>query len=273
MLDSFRRQHPEFTGDIVILYDDASDAPRTTLESYFENLLFAAVSDGLKRRVETLCEHFPPLQSIKARFYALEAFTLQNYDRVIFADSDLLFVQPIHEFLSAPEPLVACQDETGYYDKWRDLSTFWDVPSGSPNACICFNSGLFSIGAALLNDDIYHQLLDALAPELVPEYMALADQYILNRCFTNQARLLDTRYNYLVLAHQAIYKCEGFRLKDAKVLHFAGGVKPWKANSLMDIAAKSDLVQIRAHQQWNEAYFAFLNAQAKRIVFRGVTPR
>lgn len=268
MLTSFRQQHPAFTGELVILHDAALTPHQPLLTHYLPGVRFEPVSAALTERLDALTAAVPRLERIRARFYALDAFRWDGPDRVLFADSDLLFCAPIDTFLNAPEPLAACPDDVMYTGKGRRLRTLAAADPAEPDVLYpMFNSGLMNIGPELRTPDHWAALLDDIRADAYDDHAMMADQYLLNRHFRGQFTLYGPEYNYLMFNHADLYAHSGLRWHEAKVLHFAQTPKPWRFDLLMSAAARGEVLWLRAVQRWHAAFFSLIDAEAVRAAF------
>lgn len=255
MLQSFLRMSPSIPVDLVVFCNTLSPTIEAALAG-FPRLRLLPISDALNQSATRLVEAVPRLTSRKARFYSLDAFGLDEYDRVLFCDSDVLFVNDVPELFQREDELSACGERTWYTDQTRDPQThrITGAKSAQDESPPVFNAGLLSIGKPLLNTTVKQRLLDEMAPELWQSGQANhTDQLILNRIFGDRIHMLPAKYNYLLLHHDAIFRKENTTVKQAKVIHFNGAVKPWETGAAMRKAAE-DAVWRQAFAQWQQVY-------------------
>ena len=164
------------------------------LESFFDTIVPVEPIISKDSRID-LIER--PLESTFTKFYA---WTLTDFDKVVYLDSDMIVLQNIDDLFQKDE-----------------LSAAPDV--GWPD---CFNSGLM----VLKPDYIIYEELRFQAVEFGS--FDGADQGLLNDYFPNWNRLPFT-YNVTVsVAPVYSYKPAYLRYKDnVKVLHYFGATKPW----------------------------------------------
>ena len=276
MIHSFIEHNPWFEGDIVIIHDDLDETHRQCYETGFERIHFLSVSSRLLNRLNPLLPIRDHLKQRQARFYSLEVFRLQDYDKVLFCDGDILFRGSIYDLLTREENLVCCGDGLYYRGGCRDAATF-NILYGED----CqkkgvlqkpFNSGFMLVGKALLTDDYYAGLLDWLDVKIWEKFKTtMSDQAVLNLHFTGEYGLARSKYNYLLRYRSDILKAEGTHLTEAKVLHYCGPVKPWLPD-LMTPAALQDPGLIQALAFWQAAYIACLKALHFRNVITTIQP-
>ena len=255
MLQSFLRLTPSMRMDLVVFCDELSPAIEAELAG-FPRLRLLPISESLSQSVTRLVEAVPRLTPRKARFYSLDVFGLDEYDRVLFCDSDVLFVEDVSELFQSDNELCACGERTWYTDQTRDPQThrILDKASHATEAPPAFNAGLLSIGKPLLNKTVKQRLLDEMTPELWQSGQAHhTDQLILNRVFADRIHILPAPYNFLLLHHDAILRKENTTVDQAKVIHFNGAPKPWETGEAMRKAAQ-DPAWRQAFAKWQQVY-------------------
>lgn len=119
------------------------------------------------------------------KFYSLESFKLQQYDRVIFFDCDLICLGDINELLTI------------------DLNLGMVKEDRRP----CFNAGVIIIGKENLNDTVYNNLINCKGDDNIFG----ADQKIYNTYFKHIQKI-DKKWNTLIT--------EVGDLKNVKLLHY-----------------------------------------------------
>jgi len=265
MLFSFLEQHPTFQGDIIVIHDNLALKYRKQLES-LTKIIFRQVSDELKSHIQRLVTYYPKLATRQARFFSLETLLVQNYDKVLFCDSDLLFQQSVDDLFILNKPLICCGDGPYYQNNVRDEESFSILPkntSDKKTLSNTFNSGFILIDKSLITDQNYQGLL-ALLNEKTWKNNTLShtDQVIFNRYFSGQQHLMPCTYNYLLRYRTMLHKLDQSSFKAAKVLHF-NHHKPWQANRMLE-AVVNDAGLLPAFRLWNEAYFACIKYLAMK---------
>lgn len=243
MLHSFLEHDPWFDGDFVVIHDGLPDDARARLEALHPTT-FLDVSDELREKVADLYDAIPKLSGITARFFKLELFRLTGYDRLVFLDSDLFCVGSIREIFERTEGFLCCPDSCFYRNALRDYISYEQVQesfarSYGEKLYDSFNSGVLSIGGEHLRAEVHRDLVamidrDTWRKIAVPR---LADQIILNYYFRGRQTLMSGKYNFVVFLEQLIRSKEGIRFFDARVIHFAGKLKPWYVFDLAELAA------------------------------------
>lgn len=145
----------------------------------------------------------------------LEIFKL-NYNKIIFFDADMLVLSKIDNLFDMAEPFSAV------YHKYPDGSNSSTLTknflyNNKPfNFSKSFNAGLMVISKQFLSNDVYNELV-----KISKSNTWLGNQGPINVFFNDKVKLLDD--SYFVTTPEITSQL----FKNAKVLHFAGEVKPW----------------------------------------------
>ena len=112
------------------------------------------------------------------------------------------------------------------------------------------------IDATLLEDGRHPDLLALVSPgtwrgTATPH----TDRFILNRCFAGRQTLVGWTYDFALPMAEKISAREGDDAGSAKVLHFAGPVKPWMPDAMLRwMRGNADAKPQPAHTRWHDAY-------------------
>jgi lipopolysaccharide biosynthesis glycosyltransferase len=174
----------------------------------------------------------PRLEGIYRRLFSLEAFRFEHYDRVVYLDSDIYCCRDISELFTRTEPLLACPDGFTYGD-WIAARISGGVAQKSERYgrtfAQSFNAGVLSIAPPALGEQTYEDLLGLLEPGRWREISSgkFTDQMLLNLLFDGRFEPLEACFNFMVFleGYQQIW--EGASFLDARLVHFAGAIKPW----------------------------------------------
>ncbi len=267
LLHSFLAHHPGWGGDLVVVHDDGlTEAGRATLAAAFDGVRVVEVSATLTARLDRLMAARPGLADRRARFLSLEVFRL-DYDRVLFADSDVLVRAPLADLFERDEPLLAAGDRPYYEGGGRDRRTFERLPPEvmTPDALrSSFNAGLLRIAPAALPSDTYDALLARLDPAGWGAVTAgQTDQRVLNLHFEGRVTFLPPADNYLLAHRRVILDRTGASFADARALHYNHPWKPWHVERLPDRAARDATAPV-TWRLWMDAYFDAVQARCAR---------
>ena len=262
---SFLERHPQFSGDLVVLHDGLPDERRRQLLNVCGRLRFEPISTELRERLDALCAARPDFAPRRGQFLSLEAFRLRGYRKVLFHDADVLFQDSVTELFDSPAPLLCCGDHACLRGRCRDAETFAIVPPGTKGALAdTFGAGFLLIDAAL--EGCHPDLLALVSPDAwrgadTPH----TDQLVLNRFFAGRQTLVSWTYDFVLPFAEGIREREGLDAGDAKVLHFAGPVKPWMPDAMLRWThGDADAKPQPMHALWHEAYMRHLAAAHRR---------
>lgn len=184
--------------DIIVLTNDLQEGDLYRAKALYNDISLQRIDTKKYEEInETLNKTIPEANGSYLKF---EVFSLEEYDRVLFLDSDLLILQDISELLEMDCDFGAC----------RDLLIEQ------------FNSGVMSIGKKYLGEDKVNDLIELTKTQGPGEH---ADQDILNLYFKDYFEIpiyfnfLKTYYNYPFLHKFPIPQ-------HFKILHYIIH-KPW----------------------------------------------
>ncbi|MFT7553576.1 MAG: hypothetical protein ACI9BV_003913, partial [Rhodothermales bacterium] len=101
MVDSFRRHNPWFEGPVIVIFRGPPPLLNTT------NLTFRPASQQLTTRLDAVTGALPAISGRSARFLSLETLAITGFDRLLFADSDLVIQGSVIEAFRAETVLAA----------------------------------------------------------------------------------------------------------------------------------------------------------------------
>lgn len=234
-LASFLKHNSWFSGDLLVFHKGLSRSAQERLSALDRRVVIKQVDKDLDERVESLVGAMPNLASRQARFYSLSCFALEGYDKILFVDSDVLFLSTIVDAFREEHSFMACPDATVYRGGFRKRDTFKESLDKDGSILATFNAGFMIFSPKKLPPNSYATLLAELSRTLFEKVATgHTDQFVLNRYFEKNLSFLSSRFNYL-LGFSRLYKRSlNFSLRDAAVLHFNGPVKPW-ANEVPNI--------------------------------------
>ncbi|MFZ4522034.1 MAG: glycosyltransferase family 8 protein [Bacteroidales bacterium] len=239
LIQSFLNHNPWFDGDIVII-SDGLEPGQVDLFEIFPKVVFHRPGEDLLLQIGHLCNALPGIIPRRKRFYSIEVFNLEGYDRLFFFDSDMLVMGDISELLSYQELLLACSDQPNRHaGKVRDRSTFKRISAdGIGQREVLrrtFNAGFMVPGKPLLNQHTYEGLKKLIHMDTFREVRTHnTDQVVLNLLFDGKVRFLDFTYNMIVSKWSEFSATQKIDPADVKILHFTGSYKPWETGVKMN---------------------------------------
>ena len=258
---SFRRHHPAFDGDVVVIHDGIPRHLRECLQAACGDVRYERVSDALRQRLDAMRDAHPRLAHRLGEFHCLEAFRLRGYRKVLLYDADVLFRASVDELFRSPARLLCRGDEAHLRGQGRDADTFAPVPRAAGALRRTFGSGFLGIDGRLLADGRHDEaLLERVSPAAWADRATQhTDQLVLNRHFAGRQTLVDWRYDYVVPMAAEIRTRAGWPMEDAKVLHFAGPAKPWMADAMLRWTEGNPACKPHpAYRWWTDAWMACL---------------
>jgi lipopolysaccharide biosynthesis glycosyltransferase len=213
-LNSLIESSNNFNYDVIIFeWGELSMENKKKIKQFYPNTTFKEINselyknfkyDDTFRKWEYNCN------------YRFDIFTLKEYDKIVFFDSDIIFQ------LSAEELLLLNVD---FGATKAELNKIFQVK----NQKNTFDAGILIIGKKYLNENTRMDLLDV-ANSLAPEIFFLksrkwvSDEPILNTYFIDKVTHIPQKFNLIV----SEIKNENFKQKNN--YHFAGHRKPWNSN-------------------------------------------
>lgn len=254
-LHSFLRVNSWFDGEIAVIHERLSADGQRLLKSNFPAVVLRPASASLSGALDILMDAEPSLTNRRDRFLSLDAFAIKGFDKILFFDSDTLFLDDVRDLFDRAEPLLVCPDSSTLLSLYRDRDSFLvnETPQGAfPHT---FNAGMMRIGASCLEADVHQALIGALAPENWTGHSSpFTDQRILNIHFADEASLVEARFN-LLLGTPPFPAPDA--LAFAAMLHFNGPHKPWHA-SWSAASGPPNPTMIAALKLWNSAQDSYL---------------
>lgn len=265
LLSSLAARNPTLDATLVVLHDGLG-ARASRLLSAIPGVELVRVGEALSECLDAVRARHPELRRWAKRFYSLEAFALEGFERVLFLDGDVLCMGEAGDLLSTSDGLHACPDRASRGGVLRDAVSFLPVRAdeAGPEAAIrTFNAGVMLIGGDLLAGGFRDALLAALREtDWSRVRSGHTDQYVLNRVFRDRWWPLPERYNRFVPPEESL---EGERedISDAVFLHFVGRSKPWTGRVGPDWRRSAGARRDALHE-WDRARLRWALAWARR---------
>jgi len=159
-------------------------------------------------------EKYKNIEALKAENMAFgdytkyEIFSIQNVDKIIFLDCDVVILGNIDNLIDYECGIGAVRDI--YIDQ--------------------FNTGVIVIGKKYLHQNITQDLIDLTIKYGITEHL---DQDIINVYFEGEFEEIPLSYNFLKTYHKALFKNSELA-KHIKVLHYIVK-KPWQQKPLLPL--------------------------------------
>lgn len=248
---SFLKHHPNFVGDLIVIHHNLSTDKQEELSGLFD-VKFVQISDAIIQAVATLVQEKKALKNRYQRFWSLEVFKLNQYDHLLFLDSDILCRGSLEPLFDLPYGVSACPDLSFYEGASRNRLSFQKVPSAvhsAENILKTFNAGLFSIRFSKLSPSVYTELLALLKYDVFSSVKSgHTDQYVLNVFFENKVNSLGVEYNYVLKNVKKVEATTGISAEEAVIWHYIRHPKPWKMRRII----KNRLKGIAIPPYWGE---------------------
>lgn len=215
--NSLIRTSKNFDYDVVIFeWGNLSNENKTIIKTLYEKTEFRMVEADLYRN-HLFDDTFR--QWTYNCNYRFDIFALEEYDRVVFFDADMIFQIGAEELLSYEVDFGSCPIEAGRIAQINNRTGF--------------DAGLMTIGKKYLNKKVRQDLIDIANSE--PPYQDnfktnnwFGNEPILNTYFLDKITWLPVNFN-LVVSECLI---EHFKYKNN--FQFTGHNKPWYGNALKD---------------------------------------
>lgn len=268
MVESFRDSNPWFSGDIIAIHQELSGDTVELLKAYDPQLLLRPVSQRLATQMDAVSRQAGWRSNKKFQFASIETTAIESYDRVIFCDSDVLFIGDIEKLHRIDAALIACPDGANLRGNQRQLSDYKEVSDGG-EATIgdTFNSGMMIFKSADVTAADYNALIGAMDPaRWANDMTGHTDQWLFNERFAGRHTLVSTKYNFMLSHHALIEAATGESLEQAKVVHFTGPNKPWLPLDRLNSAGLSP-ESLSAYRHWRLAFDAL--CERHQLLFKG----
>lgn len=213
---SIKKQHPEFNNDFKIVYHQQycplNQDSKNKLLSLYNNFIFQeATLDEFK--ITNMKIKHPRFNY--ACLLSLYAFNQPNYDKVLFLDSDLIFIKPFNYILDIDADFIGVKDNNRKYQVNKKI-----IKTNKMEV----NVGLLIINKKYNNQETFNKLIQIMHSKNI---VKLPDQEVINNFFNNKEILfLPLEYNRQVREFYPNNKIQDFKNNNDICLHFCGP-KPW----------------------------------------------
>lgn len=204
---------PDFNYPITILeWGELSNSNKNNLKSLYNNINFKKINISDYPQTAFDSEHRHWNYNCGFRF---DIFTLENLDKLLFFDSDIVFQQNINELFNFDVLIGAVERPIARGIQYSGKQYF--------------NGGLLLIDKSFLTYKTKSDLIkilssDAPKDEFISSRKWVGNEPILNHYFKDKVTMLPKKYNF------CIDECTADTLSKLYNLHFIGHSKPWIDN-------------------------------------------
>lgn len=253
MLHSFLKTNPWFEGQIVIIHDGLSEQSMRWITLLNKDVCFRVIAPVLDNKIDEIVVVYPKLADIRSRFYSLEIFNIEGFDKYLFCDSDILFAGSVQDILQIDAEFVACDARISHYSPVY-FSKMLENVGGESVSPRSLNTGLFVADKSAVSDEKFRALIRLIdKPTFADKIVTMADQIVINAAFSETYESISGTYNYLLSRDGYTFEGEEIGVKDAKVLHFVGPRNPWIPDQAIEQSIASGSM-VKANAMWLSAY-------------------
>ena len=231
MLYSFVKNNPNYDGDYIIMHDEKlTTANIDSIKTLYKHLKFYKITNEFSiynKFIDQRCHRFFDwTQSDYSVFSRFEIFNFEEYDKIIYLDSDIIVNKSIDYLIQE------CNDSECY-------AATQDNPYG-------FNAGVLVINKKTTFTDYKIRCVNMLSSGK----SLTGNQPVFIECFKNTVSYLPAQYNLTVLCRSAKELLDTNRVN---ILHFPGKEKPWSDKiKFSDCYMKADgKIRDKFLQIWN----------------------
>jgi len=214
---SVLKHTPHFNSDIIILdWGDLCDNNKQKLKKLYSKVIFKPLDVSLYEKCEY--DTFDRKWTYNCN-YRFDIFCLEEYDKVIFMDSDFLNLTSIEPLFDLKEDFSVVQGIAEYVPQYRGAG--------------CFDAGLMIVGKKYLKSQVRDDLIKlSLCPAPAMKTgstLWASDEPILNTYFEKMDKtFISQQYNFLtsLLTKETDIYNNNFQ--------FNGPLKPWMSTRLED---------------------------------------
>jgi lipopolysaccharide biosynthesis glycosyltransferase len=221
-LNSILIASENFNYDVVILdWGDLSNFNKNQIKNFYKNVKFKKVNkskyenfkyDNTYRTWQYNCN------------YRFDIFLMEEYDRIVFFDCDIIFQLDCEEILKYDVDFGACAAIE------NSISQI--------NSNIGFVAGLMSIGKKYINQKTFDSLMEIAYKDPLPDKtkfntnLWVSDEPILNNYFLDKITWLPNEFNMILAKtkYEEIHKKINY--------HFCGNNKPWFSGGVKEKFSK-----------------------------------
>jgi lipopolysaccharide biosynthesis glycosyltransferase len=153
--------------------------------------------------------------------YRFDIFTLSDYKKIIYFDSDIIFENDMNDVLNDKNILFGAS-------KMEEIKSYHQTLGSN-----VFNAGLLIIDNCFLNKEIKNDLIKMCLSSppkgtLDSDRLWIGNQPILNNYFLNNVNWIDEKYNLMIT------RISNKNIKQKNNYHITGYNKPWMSNNIYE---------------------------------------
>lgn len=197
MMKSLKANNPWFELPVIVIDLGLTEATKARLFTEY-----GAEFRQPKRKNYAMVNFSKTAERLRATYYKLDVFSYDDFDRIVFIDSDVVITGDILELFDCDRPFAAVRGYNAREDSLRA-----DI-----------NSGVFVINKPALGGE-YKNLL-----RIAERGFTMPDQKAINLCFAGEIYHLPKMYN----VEKRMIGTQNFKasLAGARIIHFVAS-KPW----------------------------------------------
>lgn len=228
LLVSIQKHNPNFNFDFIVFNQGLSNESKKSLQDVYPRIKFKNIDEKKYQTVK--CKENNRLSETKtgrhinnhsrlskAAYFAIETFSLYEYDTAIYLDSDMVCRGSIDGILKEKAGFASCLNLGIKIEPQKQIKS---------NNFI-FNTGLFIINKSYLNEKTYNEILDLANSDfkcIDPYLEKFCDQRVLNHYFKDKkVKVLSSSFNCL---KRLYFSYPFFDINKVTFLHYVGA-KPW----------------------------------------------
>lgn len=213
---SIKKQHPDFNNDFKIIYHQKycplNQESKQKLLNVYQNFIFQEATLEEFKVTNMKIKHPRFNYACLLSFYA---FNQPDYDKIVFLDSDLIFIRPFKHLEDIKADFIGVKDKPIKFP----INKLVKKDKGMQ-----VNVGLLIISGKYNNQETFNQLINIMHSK---RRVKLPDQEIINQFFDGKEMIfLPLEYNRQVREFYPNDKINNFYKNKDVCLHFCGP-KPW----------------------------------------------
>lgn len=244
LLYSFLKHNSWFNGDIIIIHSDKlcylSEKSKNIFMKIYPKIKFHKVDENDYKTIDL---SKAKVKRFAVSYLTLESFRFDNYDRVVFLDSDIVILGDIKKLFENDNYFGAIYDSRKYPMQEKQTSGLEKNDR--------FNGGVLSISKKFLGEKIFKDMIKIAS---LGDWN-MADQATMNKFFEGiPIKLFSNKYNALKRCFpDNINFTEDLKKEDVRVLHYVGK-KPWQSDEEKSDLNINEKIYKKINKIWKKYY-------------------